>query len=308
MSQAKPDYSKPGQVLSQAQLEFYNKNGYIVLKNVVSKAELQRYLTRFRQICEGKNVPSEMIVMRDVAIAQSEFKSGEKAITKLQDFNFDPVLFDFCRNQSILDVVNDLIGSDDGNIMSMHTMLINKPPDSGKLTSRHPLHQDLQYFPFRPADYICCAWTAMEKVNRQNGCLVVVPGSHKGRLLDHHYPKWEGGVNKAYYGIQDYDPNTKKVYVEMEAGDTVFFHPILIHGSGTNRTDGFRKAISCHYANGSKCNYIDVTGTNQEVLAKEIVEMAKAKCLKRGIEWPNWSFADVWRVRGRPVGNDRAHL
>jgi hypothetical protein len=36
----------------------------------------------------------------------------------------------------------------------MHTMLINKPPDPGTLTSRHPLHQDLYYFPFRPADKV----------------------------------------------------------------------------------------------------------------------------------------------------------
>lgn len=94
--------------------------------------------------------------------------------------------------------------------MAMHTMLINKPPDPGSKTSRHPLHQgqfihffkndfydfnfsliDLYYFPFRPADSIVCSWTAMERVNRQNGCLVVLPGTHKGELLKHDYPKWE---------------------------------------------------------------------------------------------------------------------
>lgn len=62
---------------------------------------------------------------------------------------------------------------------------------SGKKTSRHPMHQDLHYFPFRPADRIVCAWTAMEKVNRQNGCLVVLPGTHKGTLQEHDYPEWE---------------------------------------------------------------------------------------------------------------------
>ena len=60
----------------------------------------------------------------------------------------------------------------------MHPMLINKPPDSGKMTSRHPLHQDLHYFPFRPADRIVCAWTAMEHIDDKNGCLVVLPGTH----------------------------------------------------------------------------------------------------------------------------------
>lgn len=62
---------------------------------------------------------------------------------------------------------------------------------SGKKTSRHPLHQDLHYFPFRPADRVVCSWTAMQKVNRENGCLVVLPGTHKGELLQHDYPEWE---------------------------------------------------------------------------------------------------------------------
>jgi len=44
-----------------------------------------------------------------------------------------------------------------------------------------------------------------------------------------------------YYGIMDYDPSQYRVHLEMEAGDTVFFHPLLIHGSGMNRTSGFRK-------------------------------------------------------------------
>lgn len=64
---------------------------------------------------------------------------------------------------------------------------------TGKKTSRHPMHQDLHYFPFRPADRIVCSWTAMQQINRENGCLVVVPGTHKGELLPHEYPKWEVG-------------------------------------------------------------------------------------------------------------------
>ena len=45
-----------------------------------------------------------------------------------------------------------------------------------------------------------------------------------------------------YHGIKTYIPNDgDRVHLEMEAGDTVFFHPILIHGSGANKTSGFRK-------------------------------------------------------------------
>ena len=38
-----------------------------------------------------------------------------------------------------------------------------------------------------------------------------------------------------------------RVHVELEPGDTLFFHPVLLHGSGRNRSDGFRRAISGHY-------------------------------------------------------------
>ena len=44
-----------------------------------------------------------------------------------------------------------------------------------------------------------------------------------------------------YHGIMDYDPSQPRVHLEMQAGDTVFFHPLLVHGSGMNRTTGFRK-------------------------------------------------------------------
>uniref|UniRef100_A0A914XEA9 phytanoyl-CoA dioxygenase n=1 Tax=Plectus sambesii TaxID=2011161 RepID=A0A914XEA9_9BILA len=294
----------PGRVLTVEQKQSYDEQGFIVIKGIVPKDQLQRYGNRFREICERKDVPPTMTVMRDVSIAKSEFVGGEQAITKVQDFMDDEVLFDYCRLPQIVAVVEDLIGA--SSIVAMHTMLINKPPDSGTLTSRHPMHQDLHYFPFRPADYICCAWTAMERVNRANGCLVVVPKSHKdpGRLLVHEYPKWEGGVNKAYHGIQDYDPSMPRLHVEMEAGDTVFFHPLLIHGSGANRTDGFRKAISCHYANGTMCDYIDVSGTSQDIIADEIKQIAKRK-YGEDVEV---NFDDIWRVRARPVRGHRANL
>ncbi|PSN56514.1 hypothetical protein C0J52_08459 [Blattella germanica] len=138
--------------------------------------------------------------------------------------------------------------------------------------------KDLHYFPFRPADRIVAAWTAMERVNSDNGCLVVIPGTHKGELLPHDYPQWSQGVNKAFHRVQGYEDHPLAT-LEMEKGDTVFFHPILIHGSGINKTKGFRKAISCHYA-ASECEYIEVDGTTQENIAKEIEGMAKRKGLE----------------------------
>ena len=56
----------------------------------------------------------------------------------------------------------------------------------------------------------------------------------------------QGGVNSAYHGIKDYNPTQPLLHLEMNAGDTVFFHPLLIHGSGSNQTKGFRKVRYMH--------------------------------------------------------------
>ena len=64
--------------------------------------------------------------------------------------------------------------------------------NTGTKSSRHPLHQDLAYFPFRPANRVVTSWTAMEHIHRKNGCLVVVPGSHTDeKVRVHKKPDWE---------------------------------------------------------------------------------------------------------------------
>ncbi|KAI5617877.1 phytanoyl-CoA dioxygenase, peroxisomal [Silurus asotus] len=288
-------------VLSPEQRLAYEEDGFILVKKLVSEEDVNRFRqNEFERICTRDVKIPGLTVMKDVTIAKSEFVQGEKAVSKLQDFQEDEELFRYCTLPQILKYVECFTGP---NIMAMHTMLINKPPDTGKKTSRHPMHQDLHYFPFRPADRIVCAWTAMEKVNRQNGCLVVLPGTHKGPLLEHDYPEWEGGVNKMYHGIKNYNPNHPRFHVEMEKGDTVFFHPLLIHGSGMNQTQGFRKAISCHYA-GADCHYIAVKGTTQENISKEVEELARRRI---GSD-TTVSFQDTWALRGRLVQGERILL
>lgn len=295
--------SRFNSVLSSQQIDDYDRKGFIVIKNLISDEKLDKFRKRFQKICSEKIRSPGMTVMKDVSIAKSEFVEGEKAITKVQDFCYDEELFEYCCLPELVNFVKGIIGP---NLMAMHTMLINKPPDTGLLTSRHPLHQDLYYFPFRPADKIVASWTAMENINKQNGCLVVIPGSHKTELLEHGYPEWEGGVNKMYYGIQNI--NVEKlnlVPLIMDKGDTVFFHPLLIHGSGVNRTSGFRKAISCHYA-ASECEYIDVSGTVQEAFKNEVEKLANKKFGLASNQ--KIDINEIWRLKSRLVSGKKINL
>ena len=62
-------------------------------------------------------------------------------------------------------------------------------------------------------------------------------------------PDWEH-VNFAFYGV-DENERFERSHVEMESGDTLLFHPLLIHGSGRNRSNEFRRSISVHFASAS---------------------------------------------------------
>ncbi len=225
-------------------LDSYWQNGFVVVPGLVPQADLDRWLARLGDIVEGRVEPAEgMLVMRDVMVAKGAVRPGSplEAVAKIQDYEKDPVLDSYTTHERVLDCVERIVGRD---VQTVHTMLINKPPN---VDGRHPLHQDLLYFPFRPADRIVASWTALERVSQENGCLVAIPGSHRGELLAHGNPDWEY-VNGGYFGVREVgDALERRVHLEMEPGDTVFFHPVLLHGSGRNRTQGFRRAISAHY-------------------------------------------------------------
>ncbi|XP_025947074.1 phytanoyl-CoA dioxygenase, peroxisomal [Apteryx rowi] len=291
-------YTLDNDVLTTEQRQFYEENGYLIIKKLVSDEDIERFRKEFVRICNKEVNPLGAMIMKDEML-RSQSVLPEKVVNKVQDFQEDEELFRYCTLPQVLKYVECFTGP---NIMAMHTMLINKLPDSDKQTFRHPMHQDLHYFPFRPADRIVCSWTAMERTDRNNGCLAVLPGTHKESLKPHGYPEWEGIVNKLFHGILDYDENSPRVHVVMEKGDTVFFHPLLIHGSGVNKTSGFRKSISCHFAS-SECYYIDVKNTVQEDLEKETVEIARRKFNASSLD-----LKDIWSFRARLVQGERVNL
>ncbi|XP_075986082.1 phytanoyl-CoA dioxygenase, peroxisomal-like [Anticarsia gemmatalis] len=279
--------------LSPEQLKFYDDNGYLVIKEFIDFASLYSYKQRFLQICKGIVPAGNIRVIKEPALAKQNLKP-EDYINKLHEILYDDVFITYGEHPRMLSVLSQLIGDD---ITAVNSMFINKPPGG----SRHPAHQDLFYFPFRPAEKIVGSWTAVDHVHYDNGCLFIVPGSHKAKQLYEH----DGRKNtlKLYHGVDEevLAPPEKQVQLEMSPGDTVFFSPYLIHGSGPNRTKTYRKAITFHFAN-SSCHYIDVSGTVQERVAKEIEALAEQKM---GMKI---SYADTWRYKSRQVKGVRSNL
>lgn len=281
--------------LTKEQARLYDEQGFVLVKGLLPEEKVDLYNKRFADIANGI-VPKKplMILMKDITIAKTNL-NGAAYITKLQEFEEDEIMFGYSNEPGILNHVKAIIGE---KVLAVHTMYINKPPDTGMGTSVHPSHQDLFYFPFRPHENLVSVWTAMEHINRQNGCLYVLPGSHKtGVLHAHTYPK-DKVVNKGYFGIHNLTKEDEEqfVYLEMEPGDTIFFSTLLIHGSGPNFSTSTRKACSTHYAS-ANCEIIDVTGTVQEDYARQMEVWAVEKM---GVP-AGTTFKQIWAAKSRRV-------
>jgi len=239
-------------VLTTQQTEHYHQHGYVLLPTLFDTARIAKLDQRFRAYVGQHLKPTQALkLMRDVMVVKGAVQpiSDLHGVNKLMNFEDDPVLYSYVQHQPLLDCVQSLLGP---NVYSLSTNVFNKPPG---VDGRHPLHQDLRYFRLRPADQIVGVWTAMLPANRRTGCLAVIPGSHQSGLLPHESPDWDF-VNAGFYAVQGVDPQ-RRVHVPMNPGDTLLFHPLLVHGSGRNRSNDFRRAISTHFASSTAVASLD---------------------------------------------------
>ena len=233
-------------MLTATQQDHYWEHGYVLVPDLFAEADIERLDARFVELALGGSpaaaAQDELMIMRDVMVVKGAVapETPLHGVNKLMNFEGDPQLYAYTIHPQLLAAVRSLIGHD---LFSVSTNVFNKPPG---VDGRHPLHQDLRYFRFRPADKIVASWTAINPTHRENGCLAVIPGSHKLSLQDHGNPDWDY-VNAGFFAIEDINLEDR-VHIDMRRGETLLFHPLLIHGSGRNRSTQFRRTISSHFA------------------------------------------------------------
>lgn len=146
----------------------------------------------------------------------------------------EPRILDLASEPAILDRVETLIGPD---IDLFGTKFFPKLPGGGTSTG---WHQDNFYFGTTSDQIISCA-TYLEDANEKNGCLQVVPRSHKsGHIVEHE--KRENG-----YGSWTKVDNAQAVTVEVSAGSFALFSANLLHGALDNVSDRSRYSTAWHY-------------------------------------------------------------
>lgn len=109
-----------------------------------------------------------------------------------------------------------------------------------------PWHQDGFYFRFDRQPQVG-VWVALSRATVENGCLWVLPGSHRAGAIFEHVPDRRPETLQGYLEIVSEDTSAEQCAL-MEPGDVLFFHSFLMHRSTDNVADYRRSAMVYHYA------------------------------------------------------------
>ena len=222
--------------LNADQIESYERDGYVVVKDVLTgaeMAELRAAADFFAEQALALTADSPIIELDDAP----HLAGGPPLIRRLKSPHTHHAAFaNALAHPGLLDIVEDLVGS---GIRWIHTKLNAKHPGGSALAE---WHTDWGYYP-HTNDSVLEAGIAIDPSTEASGCMLVVPGSHTGPALDHSQNgRFIGAVQ-----VGAVDP-ADVVAVEVMPGDVSLHHVRLLHGSGPNRTAHQRRLLLHGYA------------------------------------------------------------
>lgn len=151
----------------------------------------------------------------------------------------DPFWVRLVADGALLDIAEQFVGP---NIALFASAYISKPPRDGQ-----PVlwHQDGSYWPLDPMEVVTL-WLAIDDSTPENGCMRVIPGSHKSELAP-ILPRTDI-ANALSSGMDEsLVDRSKATDVILRAGDVSIHHPNIVHGSNPNRSDRRRCGLTIRY-------------------------------------------------------------
>ena len=237
-------------VLTSEQVDQFRLAGHIVVHDLLSKEEGSFLAARADLVAAGKapNIPESSIQLEQV------FRDGDRSVENQvlsvrKLFNlavYDQQLWEHIANPKIVDVIADLLGTDDLKLYG--DQLFMKPPEVG---SAQAWHQDsASWRDILPMDLVT-AWTAIDDATEANGCLNFVPGTHRWGMLRR---------DQLEPFLADFGSSTWPVKAApILSGSVSFHHSLVLHQSNANTSGARRRGYAAHYMRASSWRDHSVT-------------------------------------------------
>ena len=216
--------------LSSREKDSYARDGYVVPAWRFPARQIDAMRAALdRLIADNPGVRPEKLV-------SAHLERGSEGVKGSRAF------LDLARDPELVELISDALGED---VILWGCQVFCKPGGDGLET---PFHQDGHYWPIRPLA-TCTAWVALDPSRKENGCLQVVPGSHRDKhLFDHLREDREDLVlTQRIQGLDE----SKAVNVELEPGQMSLHDVYMIHGATVNRSPMRRAGVAIRYMPGS---------------------------------------------------------
>jgi phytanoyl-CoA hydroxylase len=245
------------QSLTPAQINQYSVEGYLIVKGCLDSEEISKL---YNIAIDDKAMSNNAINVND--------STGKRSKLSLWYKPGDDVYGLLTRSESLVNSVDKLL---DGNaeVCHFHSKLMQKEP---KVGGAWEWHQDYGYWyknEFLLPDQMMSVMVAITDANIANGCLQVIRGSHKMGRVEHGFAGEQVGASQHYLdlALQTMD----LVYVELEAGDILFFHSNLLHRSEANLSDHPRWSMISCYNRASNIGYNESSSESASITPIAIV-------------------------------------
>ncbi len=219
--------------LSEEQVEFYRREGYLAGIKVLDEAQVDALCRELESLFDPKHPGHELFY---------EYHSNESKdpntvlFHALGAWRITPGLHDVLWNPAMTVPAAQLLG---GAVRFWHDQLFCKPPHHGGVVA---WHQDYSYWTrTQPMNHLTC-WIGLDDATVENGCVHYIPGSHRWPLLP--ITGLAGGMDAIQSVLTDEQKaQFKPVAAELKKGFATFHHPLMVHGSYGNASDRPRRAV-----------------------------------------------------------------
>jgi polysaccharide pyruvyl transferase WcaK-like protein len=238
---------KESTMLTEQQWSDYDRDGFLHLGQVLEPEELEALRQRADDLALGNVQNPEVEMQLDTGGAYEElpgavrgFERGTVLYRKIQGLETDDLFSRLVRHPLFLEICARQYGGH-AAISIFRAMVMNKPAGQGTIL---PWHQDGGGVWVLDRDPLVTIWVALDPATRANGCLEVVPGTHRLGLLSTF------GSTVEEEDVKRHCPPDRVQPLEVEAGHAVLLHNWLIHRSGVNPTPAPRRAFTTCYMDG----------------------------------------------------------
>ena len=221
--------------ISDRECGSYADNGFLVVENVVSNAEIEEYRDVVDQLVEGRIDCSDL--RGDLGGHRERVRPAIENITHIMlPSEAAPGLAESAFFQRSLGIARTLLGPDLERDMDM---LIDKAPHTETPT---PWHQDQAYWmPGMPDRRSVTCWLALDQTTLENGCLWFVPGSHRQPVRRHRYS------GETSHALETDASETEAVACPLAPGSATFHDGGTLHYSRGNSTSARRRALITNF-------------------------------------------------------------